>query len=78
MVFGSSTAFIVAALFLGAVAFAVVNTPWQIAGVAPQEPTAVALAGKLFAEDGFILPLEIAPLLLLAAILGAIVLVREK
>jgi len=36
------------------------------------------LAGLLFGEGGFILPVEIAPLLLLAAILGAIVLVREK
>jgi NADH-quinone oxidoreductase subunit J len=71
-------AFIVAVLFLGVVAYAVVNTSWSIAGVAPQEPTTSALAGKLFGEEGFILPLEIAPILLLAAILGAIVLVREK
>ncbi len=71
-------AFIVAVLFLGTVAFIVVNTPWQVAGVAPQEPTTAALAGKLFGEGGFILPLEIAAILLLAAILGAIVLVREK
>ncbi len=71
-------AFIVAVLFLGTVTFIVVNTPWQVAGVAPQEPTTAALAGKLFGEGGFILPLEIASILLLAAILGAIVLVREK
>lgn len=71
-------AFIVAVLFLGTVAFIVVNTPWQVAGVVPQEPTTAALAGKLFGEGGFILPLEIASILLLAAILGAIVLVREK
>ncbi len=71
-------AFVVAILFLGTVGFAMLNTPWQIASIAPVEPTTAALAGKLFSEGGFILPLEIAPLLLLAAILGAIVLVREK
>ena len=71
-------AFVVAILFLGAMGFAMINTPWQLSGVAPLEPTTPALAGKLFGEEGFILPVEIAAVLLLAAILGAIVLVREK
>ena len=71
-------AFVVAILFLGAVAFAMLNTPWQVAVAPPLEPTTPALAGLLFGEGGFILPLEIVPILLLAAILGAIVLVREK
>ena len=71
-------AFIVAALFLGVVTFAVVNTSWPVVGISPQEPTTTALAGKLFGEGGFVLPLEIAAILLLAAILGAIALVREK
>jgi NADH:ubiquinone oxidoreductase subunit 6 (subunit J) len=42
------------------------------------ENTTLALAGKLFGDGGFILPVEIAALLLLAATIGAIVLVREK
>ena len=71
-------ALVVAVLFFVAVVYAVVNTSWQIAGIPPQEPTTSALANRLFGEGGFILPLEIAPVLLLAAILGAIVLVREK
>jgi len=71
-------AFVVAALFLGAVSFVMINTPWQLAGVAPLEPTTPAIAGKLFGEGGCILPVEIAAVLLLAAILGAIILVREK
>ena len=71
-------AFIVALLFLGGVAFAVLNTPWQVSVAPPLVPTTPALAGLLFGEGGFILPVEIAPVLLLAAILGAIVLVREK
>jgi len=72
-------AFIVATLFLGAVAFAMVNTPWQVSKELPlDKDITAALAGKLFGEGGFILPVEIAAVLLLAAILGAIVLVREK
>ncbi len=71
-------AFVVAILFLGVVSFAMINTPWQVSTLPPLEPTTAALAGKLFGEDGFILAVEIAAVLLLAAILGAIVLVREK
>jgi NADH-quinone oxidoreductase subunit J len=71
-------AFIVAALFLGGVAFALLNTPWPVSSAPPLEPTTSALAELLFGEGGFILPVEIAPILLLAAIIGAIALVREK
>jgi len=71
-------ALVVAILFLGVVSFALINTPWQVSTLPPLEPTTAALAGKLFGEGGFILATEIAAVLLLAAILGAIVLVREK
>jgi len=71
-------AFIVAILFFGGVAFALLKTPWQVSVTPPLEPTTPAIAGLLFGEGGFILPVEIAAILLLAAILGAIVLVREK
>jgi len=71
-------AFLVAILFLGGVAFAMLNTPWPVSSAPPLAPTTPALAGLLFGKGGFILPVEIAPLLLLAAILGAIALVREK
>ena len=71
-------AFVVAALFLGTVVFALLNTTWPVSDAIPTEPTTAALAGILFSEGGFILPLEAAPLLLLAAVAGAIALVREK
>ena len=71
-------AFVVAVSFLGVLVFTVTNTPWQIAGTPPLEPTTAALATRLFGEGGFILPVEIAAVLLLSAILGAIVLAREK
>jgi NADH-quinone oxidoreductase subunit J len=71
-------AFLVAVVLLGIMIYTVTNTSWQIAGEAPLAPTTAPLALKLFSENGFILPVEIAAVLLLAAILGAIVLVREK
>ncbi len=71
-------AFIVAAVLLGIMIFTVTNTSWQIAGAAPLAPTTAPLALKLFSESGFILPVEIAAMLLLAAILGAIVIAREQ
>ncbi len=71
-------ALIVAVIFLGVMAFTLINTPWQISTAPPLEPTTPALANSLLGEGGFILAVEIAATLLLAAILGAIVLVREK
>jgi NADH-quinone oxidoreductase subunit J len=71
-------AFIVAALFLAIAAFAIFQTSWQLAELPPPAPTTSDLAFRLLGDGGFILPLEIAPVLLLAAIIGAIVLVREK
>jgi NADH-quinone oxidoreductase subunit J len=71
-------AFVIALLALGGGIFALLNTPWQLSEAVPPGPTTSALAVKLFGEGGFILPLEIAAVLLLVAILGAIVLVGEK
>ena len=71
-------ALIIAIVFVGTMSYAMLNTQWQISSLAPQEPTTTALAGKLFGAGGFLLPLEIAPVLLLAALIGAIVLVRER
>ncbi|MBI2980503.1 MAG: NADH-quinone oxidoreductase subunit J, partial [Chloroflexi bacterium] len=71
-------AFIVAVLLLVVLGYAMINTPWQISATAPLAPTTATLADRLFGQGGFILPVEIAAALLLAAILGAIVLVREK
>ena len=71
-------ALVVGILFLGVLSFAMISTQWQVSTVPPLEPTTSALAGMLFGEGGFILAVEIVGVLLLAAILGAIVLVREK
>jgi NADH-quinone oxidoreductase subunit J len=71
-------AFIVAAVLLGLMIYTVTASPWRIAAEPPLTPTTMPLATKLFSQHGFILPVEIAATLLLAAILGAIVIAREK
>ena len=67
------------ALFLGVLLtvtliVAFLNTNWRLATEDPQESTPQVLADALF--NSFVLPFEIASVLLLAAVLGAIVLVR--
>lgn len=71
-------AFIVAAVLLGIMIYTVTATSWNIAAESPLSPTTLPLATRLFSENGFILPVEIAAMLILAAILGAIVIAREK
>jgi NADH-quinone oxidoreductase subunit J len=72
-------AFLVGATFLVAMILVVTGTDWQVITEAPTEPTTSPLAQALFSrEEGFVLPFEIAAALLLAAVIGAIALVREK
>ncbi len=72
-------ALLVGLLFLATMVSVVVSTDWHVAAELPTEPTTSAIAEALFSsEEGFVLAFEIAAALLLAAIIGAIVLVREK
>jgi NADH-quinone oxidoreductase subunit J len=70
--------FITAAVVLGVMVWTVVKTNWQISTVNPTFPTTLPLADKLFSQNGYILPVEVGAMLILAAILGAIVIAREK
>jgi len=71
-------ALIVSLLLLGTMVFTVISTQWETSGEPPQQPTTAAIGTNLFSQGGYILPVEISAVLLLAAILGAIVLMREK
>ena len=71
-------AIIVGLLLLGTLASTAITTKWQLNNTPPLEPTTAAIGIKLFGEGGFLLPVEISAILLLAAVLGAIVLIREK
>jgi len=70
-------ALVVSLLLLGTMVFTVVSTEWETSGEPPLQPTTAAIGSSLFGS-GFILPVEITAVLLLAAVLGAIVLIREK
>jgi NADH-quinone oxidoreductase subunit J len=71
-------AFFVAALFLAILIFSMFTTSWHLSSDPVPGVTANNLAVQLFGENGFVLPVEIAAMLLLASILGAITMVREK
>ncbi len=71
-------AFIVAALFLVLMVYSLLNTTWTLSPEAPAASTTPVLAARLLGPGGFILPVEIGATLLLAAILGAMVVAREK
>jgi NADH-quinone oxidoreductase subunit J len=71
-------AIIVSVLLFCTLAFSIINTPWMISDLPPNEPTTAFLGEKLFGMGGFVLPVEIIAVLLLTAVLGAIVLMREK
>ncbi|MDD5288283.1 MAG: NADH-quinone oxidoreductase subunit J [Dehalococcoidales bacterium] len=69
---------IVILLFVG-IGYAIFNTQWQITNLQPDSASSTStLAIRLFGKGGFILPLEIIPILLLATVISAIVLVKAK
>ena len=71
-------AFVVSLCFLVLLMFAFLNTGWNISALEPLESSTSGLANLLFSPDGYIVQVEIAALLLLAAVIGAIVLMRDK
>jgi len=71
-------ALIVCLLLAVTLIFTVMSTQWLVSGESPKTPTTMAIGEGLFGRGGFLLPVEITAVLLLAAVLGAIVLIREK
>jgi NADH-quinone oxidoreductase subunit J len=88
----SGPALVVALLIMATIVSVVVTTDWEAidaqeyAQIAPQavtvevdSPTTGVIADALFdKENGFVLPFEIASVLLLGALIGAVVLVSRK
>jgi len=69
---------VVAFLLLCTIVYGVINTTFQLTGAAPLENTVQPLGKMLFGDGGYFLVVEIAAVLLLSAILGAIAVIREK
>ncbi len=64
--------------FAGLSVWVMLNTSWQVSSEAPTTPTASTLGNLLFDQGGLVLGVEIAAMLLLAALIGAISAAREK
>jgi NADH-quinone oxidoreductase subunit J len=71
-------ALIVGVLLAGVLIYSIVNTVWGISAQPPLQPTTATLGSKLFGPGGFLITVEITAVMLLTAILGAIVLIRDK
>ena len=71
-------ALLVAVMFLGAMIAVIVGTNWGVASAPSVGPTTSQIATSIFGQDGFVLAFEIAAALMLAAVIGAIVLMRDK
>ncbi len=71
-------ALVIAAAFFGLLVFAAVKTHWPVASTAPQTATTLSLGEQLFTQHGFLLPVEITAVLILAVVIGAIAIAREK
>jgi NADH-quinone oxidoreductase subunit J len=64
--------------FLGVAIWILLNTEWPISQASPVLPTTATLGNILFGQGGLILAVEIAAILILAAIIGAVSVAREK
>jgi len=71
-------AIVVSVLLLGTMVYTVVSSKWETSSEPPLQPTTAAIGTNLFSQGGYVMPVEISAVLLLAAILGAIVLIRDK
>lgn len=65
-------------VFAGTAIWVLLNTSWPLDNNEPAAPTATTLGNLLFGQGGLALAVEIAGLLILAAVIGAISTAREK
>lgn len=68
----------VSVFFLAVAVLAAVGTSWPVSQIAPPEETAALLGTLLFGPQGFVLLVEIAALIILATIIGAVSITREN
>lgn len=71
-------ALVIALALLGVLIGSLVSFDWQASGEVDEMVRTQDIAGLLFSADGWVMTFEIAGLMLLAAIIGAIVLVRKE
>jgi NADH-quinone oxidoreductase subunit J len=69
---------IMALVLLGAMISSIVSFGWPAAEEMSEMTSVKEIGQQLFSEHGYVLPVLIAGLMLLAAVIGAIVIMREK
>ncbi|MBI2848836.1 MAG: NADH-quinone oxidoreductase subunit J [Chloroflexi bacterium] len=69
-------AFIIAVLMMGTIGLSLYQTLWPFSSESPLQQTTAVIGAALF--NKFVLPFEVASVLLLAAMIGAIILSREE
>ncbi len=73
----SGTAALVAVALCGVLAWAVLSRPWDVAPAPVAERTIALLGVTLVGPGGFVVPFEIASVLLLIALIGAVTIAKE-
>lgn len=68
----------VAFLLLAVIVYSIVTTAFTLSEGAPLDETVKPLGKLLFGDPGYLLTVQIAAVLLLSAILGAVAVIREK
>ncbi len=63
---------------LGIAIWALLSTEWNVSTAVPDSITTATLGNMLFNQNGLALAVEIAAMLILAAIIGAVSIAREK
>lgn len=71
-------ALVLSVALAGTLIFGLISTVWPKSSEPPAATTATSIASSLFSQNGYLLPVEMAAVMVLTAILGAIMLVREK
>jgi len=67
----------VTGVLAGAIIIISVSSFWPLSSSSPVEPTTAVLANLLFNNDGFIFLIQMAGILLLTTVIGAIVMLRK-
>ena len=64
--------------FIAVSVWAMLNTDWPVTTTPPLDTTTSALGSMLFDQAGMVLILEVAALMIVATIVGAVSIVKEK
>jgi len=71
-------AFLMVGMVAAVIIYSVMTTAWPVSDLAPAGPATSVLAGILLGESGFVFVIQLGAVMLLSAMIGAIVLLKES